>query len=467
MAHRKYENPKPGKLGFVKRVPGVTRRRVLALGGIVAGPYGTPGYEHAKTDPPIPLRPMGERKAKSLEVSRALTAANPIKRQPITITHREDAFGAGAFWDHYTTRSTTGRHTDISHHRAVAPTLEASGVRNHGQYKGDLPGRRPSRTGGSGSGLLLITGGNYGLETETPRNRDHVAKDGALERHGRRVAHESDLLKQAQLTGRPVLGICGGSWRVLESYGGSTRGVKPKTHQTKKMPYLTTKGVVAKVASTHGLDVTPGTMLSGAFRDDQQATPSRVNTAHWAVAEEASPGRLKGVPSTSHDKQPLLTISARGGTPNDPPYLNKAEKVPAKSVEAFETRHGAPVMGIQWHPEAYGTGFEASHTQANKRLLNWMAQAGDAYEARRDMTAQFKAAADPRGSLPPGMRENRAMALARRNAQIGLHHSEEGAIEAHQDLAAEFSRRAGAQRLMPRYLIGNKALQLVRRNAKL
>ncbi|NII75069.1 gamma-glutamyl-gamma-aminobutyrate hydrolase PuuD [Dyella sp. SG562] len=469
MAHRKYDNPRRGTLGFVRTRPlrPPTRQDVLALGGIVAGPYGTPGYEHAKPGPPMLLRPESGRKARSAEVSGQLTAANPIKRQPITITHREDAFGAGAFWDHYTTRSTTGRQTDISHHRKVTATLEASGVRNRGQYTGALPGRRPSRTTGPGSGLLLITGGNYGLESETPRNRDHVAADGALKRHGRRVRHEADLLKQAQLTGRPVLGICGGSWRVLESYGGSTRGVKPKTHQTKKMPYLTTKGVVARVASTHGLDVTPGSMLSGAFRDDQQATPSQVNTAHWAVAEEASPGHLKGVPTIGRNKQPLLTISARGGTRNDPPYLKKTEKVPDRSVEAFETRHGAPVMGIQWHPEAYGTGFEASHTQANRRLLDWMAQAGDAYEARRGMTQQFKAALDPRRSLPPRMQDNRALAVARRNAQRGLHHGEEAAIEARHDLADEFSRRVGARRLTPRYLVGNQALQLVRRNAKL
>lgn len=430
MGHRKYEDPKPQQPGFVKarpqgrayaRVltgPRITREAVLGRGGIVAGHYGTPGYEHAKGGPPMLVRPPAGRREKSRQVSTQLAAAHPIKRQPITITHREDAHGAGAFWDHYTTRTTTGRHTDISHHRLVTPTLEAPGVKNTAQYTGTMPGRRPSRTTGPGSGLLLITGGNFGLDTETPRNRDHVAKDGALVRHGQRASHERDLLHQAQLTGRPVLGICGGSWRVLESYGGSTRGVKPKTHQTKKMPYLTTKGVVAKVASTHGLEVTRGTMLSGAFRDDNRETPSQVNTAHWAVAEEQSPGRLKGVPTIGRDNKPALRISARGSTRSDPPYLKKTEKVPAHSVEAFETRHGAPMMGIQWHPEAYGTGFDPSHSQANKRLLNWMAQAGDAYDARRETTAEFGRWVGMRRLQPAYLARNRAFQVARRNARL-------------------------------------------------
>jgi len=431
MAHRKYDNPTRGRVGF-------------SISRSASG-----------------------RKAKSLLVSRKLTAANPIKRQPITITHREDAFGSGAFWDHYTTRSTTGRTTEVSHDPAVRPTLEAPGARKQGKYKGDLPGGLPQSSRGTGKGLLMITGGNYGLDSEKPRNAEHVPKEGgARARHGQRVAHEAGLLRQAQLTGRPVLGICGGSWRVLESYGGSTVGVKPKTHQTKKMPYLTTKGVVAKVASQHGLSMARRSMLSSVFKDDAGQTPDRVNSAHWAVAEESSPGLLKGTPTIGTKKQPLLLVSARGSTPGGAPYINSGDKH-AHSVEAFETRHGAPAMGIQWHPEAYGGDFPQSHIQANKRLLNWMAQAGDAYEARRDMTAQFKAAMDPRRSLPPRMHENRALAVARTNAQIGLQHGEEGAIEARQDLAAEFSRRVGAQRLTPRYLAGNKALQLVRRNAQL
>lgn len=423
MGHRKYESPQPREPGFFKprrhRPAQVsTEADILRRGGIIAGPYGTPGYTHGKGAPPGPLRSEGGRRAKSLEVSAQLTATNPIKRQPITITHREDAHGAGAFWDHYTTRSTTGRATEISHHPGVTTTLEAPGMQKQGKFKGDLPGGHPSSGIGGGKGLLMITGGNYGLDSEAPPNPSHVVSGSARERHGRRVAHEKDQLKQAQMTGRPVLGICGGSWRVLESYGGSTLGVQPKTHQTKKMPYLTTKGVVAKVASQHGLEVAPHTMLSSVFKDDAGRTPDQVNTAHWAVAEESSPGRLKGTPMLAPERKPLLTVSARGGTSGDPPYINRTSKQHAQSVEAFETRHGAPTMGIQWHPEAYGGNFPPSHIQANKRLVSWMAQAGDAYEARRDMTAHFSRWVGTKRLQPAYLAKNKAFQIARSNAKL-------------------------------------------------
>lgn len=431
MGHRKYDNPKQAEPGFVKARPqGVvirarprppeftTPEAILHRGGIVAGPYGTKGFEHRHGPTRGPERSDSSRKIISSKVSTKLAARNPINRQPITISHREDAHGAGAFWDHYTVRTTTGRSTDITHHRKVAPTLEAPGEKTGGRYKGALPGGRPASGTHPGQGLLFIAGGNYGLDSETPRNREHIATGGSVKRHGRRVSHEQDLLKQAQLTGRPVLGICGGSWRVLESYGGSTRGVKPKTHQTRVMPYLTTKGVVAKVASEHDVQVQPGTMLSSVFKDDHQHTPDKVNSAHWAVAEEQNPGRLKGVTRVGPRRMPLLTVSARGGTSNDPPYLNQPGKVSRQSVEAFESRHGAPVMGIQWHPEAYGSGFPASQTQANKRLLTWMAKAGDAYEARRDMTAEFGRWAGMKRLQPAYLARNRAFQVARRNAKL-------------------------------------------------
>ncbi|MBB6246499.1 gamma-glutamyl-gamma-aminobutyrate hydrolase family protein [Rhodanobacter sp. A1T4] len=434
MGHRKFENPKQGETKFVKGTPRgfvvptrpkpaepVTETHILRRGGIVAGPYGTPGFKYQGGDTHMSVRPVRDRQELSSRISQSLRAQNPIKRHPITISHREDARGSGAFWDHYTMRTTTGRTTEISHHREVTPTLQAPGHITAKQFTGDLPGARPDSGSGFGQGLLFIAGGNYGLLSETPRNTAHIpTSEDAQKRHQRRTGHEKDLLKHAQLTGRPVLGICGGSWQVLESFGGSTRGVKPKTHQTRKMPYLTSKGTVAKVASEHGLSVVPRTMLSSAFRDDSGSTPAKVNSAHWAVAEESAPGRLKGVPKVGARKEPLLKVSARGSTALDPPYLKKTGDYHQQSVEAFESRHGAPVMGIQWHPEAYGHGFPPTQTQANQRLLNWMAKAGDAYEARREMTQEFSKWVNTKRLQPTYLAKNKAFQLARRNTKLGL-----------------------------------------------
>ena len=60
------------------------------------------------------------------------------------------------------------------------------------------------------------------------------------------------------------------------------------------------------------------------------------------------------------------------------------------SIEAFEMKHGAPTVGIQWHPEAY---FKQRPTPEDKRhtnILKSMAEAGDAYQAKRRMLGELK-----------------------------------------------------------------------------
>jgi gamma-glutamyl-gamma-aminobutyrate hydrolase PuuD len=425
MGHRKYEHPKKGTLGFVprRRAPSqtATAEQVLAMGGIVAGPYGTPGYEHARVVAgPVPLRSEAQRKEVSARISRRIEQRRNIERQAITIAHREDAHGAGAFWDHYTLRNATGRETTLTHSAAVAPVVTPPGPRKARQFAGPLPGGDPIASTDPGSGLLFIAGGNYGLTTELPApNKDHVPEAGSAKtRHEHRAQHERQLLLLARRTGRPVLAVCGGSWRLLEAFGGRTRGVKPHTHQTRQMPYLTSRGAIAKVASTHGVSVARGSLLSSIFRDDAGVIPARVNSAHWAVAEESRLGQLYGVPRFGQRLRPLLRISARGHTGADAPYLGAPRRPFAQSVEAFETAHGAPMMGIQWHPEAYDRGFSATEHQANRRILTYMAQAGDAYEARREMTTEFSRWVGMRRLQPRYLARNAAFQVARRNAQL-------------------------------------------------
>lgn len=437
MAHRKFDNPQQGVTGFVRAKPQgfafarlaprrvkeevATQEEILRRGGIVAGPYGTSDYTYWGPAP-MPQRSPAERKEVSARISRRMEQQRALERQPITVAHREDAFGAGAFWDHYTLRNATGRQTDISHHADVKPLLQPPGVRKKRQYAGPLPGEAPDTGTGPGKGLLFIAGGNYGLETELPEpNKDHTPEsDSAKARHERRAEHERTLLKEARLSGRPVLAVCGGSWRMLEAYGGQTRAVKPKTHQTRQMPYLTKSGAVARVASEHDVAVRAGSALGSAFRDDGGQTPTRVNSAHWAVAEESFPGWLKGVPRVGgpRSREQLLQVSARGVTPNDPPYLGKTGPAHPHSVEAFETRYGAPVLAVQWHPEAYDQGFDAAQLQANRRILTHAAQAGDAYEARRAATAEFKRWTTTKRLQPSYLAHNRAFQVARRNALL-------------------------------------------------
>jgi gamma-glutamyl-gamma-aminobutyrate hydrolase PuuD len=50
------------------------------------------------------------------------------------------------------------------------------------------------------------------------------------------------------------------------------------------------------------------------------------------------------------------------------------------TIEAFEVMGGAPQFGIMWHPEA-----DQQNCAFNKRLMKFMADAGNAFAAKRNM----------------------------------------------------------------------------------
>jgi gamma-glutamyl-gamma-aminobutyrate hydrolase PuuD len=346
------------------------------------------------------------RAATGSDVSRIIEQRRTIPPSPVTIVHREDGHGTGAFWDHYTTQKMTGRNTLAVHPDAVTPSIvthAANGNRGH-NYRGAMPSSDPlplpSEVGG-GSGLLMIAGGNAGLESEqSRRHKDHTPTGDAAVRHGHRQALERELLRQARLTGRPVLAVCGGSWRLLETFGGQTRLVDPNTHQSRQMPYLRADGQVGGGShiQEHGVRFATSTsILSGAMQTGGQPLPANVNSVHWAVADERRPRELTGVerlaPSSSTEPgRQMLQVTARGATEQERPYQGlsstELQQRHRNAVEAFETRHGAPMLGLQWHPEAYNPDQPEYH--ANRNVMNFMARAGDAYEARRLTLRQFR-----------------------------------------------------------------------------
>jgi gamma-glutamyl-gamma-aminobutyrate hydrolase PuuD len=389
---------------------GVSEQQAIAMGVPV---YHDPrGYGYLISEPEQRLRPRPteERQQIASGVSRQIEARRDIPRNPLTIAHRDEGRGTGAFWDHYTFQRITDRSTIASvpdnTHADFATHYMAEGKAKGHNYRGALPHEPVTvpRSEGSGHGLLMITGSNYGLESEQPRrSKAHTPSSSAELRNSVRARHEQTLLQEARLSGRPVLAVCGGSWRVLEAFGGQTRQLATKTHQSRQMPYLTKDGKVGGGGNIteHGVNFVRDSVLAGAMRDRKGTLPDKVNSVHWAAADEVRPGELAGVKRYGVEKSwflepQLLSVTARGVTDTQRPYLGlKGSDLTQRSlhsVEAFETRHGAPMIGVQWHPEAYN----ASHIDhaANKRLVNFMAQAGDAFEARRAMTREFKVVAD-------------------------------------------------------------------------
>ncbi|QRP62626.1 gamma-glutamyl-gamma-aminobutyrate hydrolase family protein [Rhodanobacter sp. FDAARGOS 1247] len=156
-----------------------------------------------------------------------------------------------------------------------------------------------------------------------------------------RAPYEARLLDIARVRGIPVLAICAGSWRLLESYGGKVRTL-PLAERGKHKSVSTQASDVWGLS--HGVRISPETMVG-----DRGGKLSGINSTHWAVAcirynAKRNDFGLAPVDPSAVDPDKMLEISAFCDDPL------------SATVEAFETRFGAPQIGIQWHPETYMPG---------------------------------------------------------------------------------------------------------------
>ncbi|MBX3654017.1 MAG: gamma-glutamyl-gamma-aminobutyrate hydrolase family protein [Ramlibacter sp.] len=234
--------------------------------------------------------------------------------------------------------------------------------------------------------------------------------------HVSRAAYELRLLGIARARGIPVLAVCAGSWRLLESYGGKVRtlaieprgshkAVKPgdtwklehqlqllggrnlvKLMLTKRHEHLVkNRAPTIKLTSVEGQTTTlvePHVVLSG------------VNTTHWAVASTQRAPRItlttpEGVTTTLVEQGPHQ-LSPGTGSPSD--WLEITAMDPdTDTVEAFEALYGAPTLGIQWHPECYlpgmpGEGSGSDAVQAlSKTLFELMGVSALTVKRRQDV----------------------------------------------------------------------------------
>ena len=65
------------------------------------------------------------------------------------------------------------------------------------------------------------------------------------------------------------------------------------------------------------------------------------------------------------------------------------DKTPEENViEAAESCHGAPIILVQWHPEAFNS--DDIDAKYHRSILTYMAKAGDTYYLKQKMLSELK-----------------------------------------------------------------------------
>jgi GMP synthase-like glutamine amidotransferase len=305
----------------------------------------------------------------------------------IGISYRSDGEGKGAFYDHYTVQLSTNHETQLVkspdmisklHNFAKQQTFNLLYGNEDKETQKKLP---PILKGWDENGGLLFIPGR----PRTDEDQD-------------RKLFEQQIIRKAMLKGRPILAVCGGAWRLWEAYGGRTKEVKDHNYNG-GMLRLNEYGVVTHNIPIHSIKTIPHTLLTSIMNKNfAEEIRKAVNSVHWLAPDDGSTATLPSNKNKHiHIKAlyDLLQISARSiADPNISLKTRQGEVMAPdeETVEAFETLRGAPVLGIQWHPEAYcryREGRETFYDSKHKSILKFMADAGDAYAARRRMTKEF------------------------------------------------------------------------------
>jgi gamma-glutamyl-gamma-aminobutyrate hydrolase PuuD len=200
--------------------------------------------------------------------------------------------------------------------------------------------------------------------------------------HVSRAGYELRLLGIARNRGIPILAVCAGSWRLLESYGGKVRtlelgqrarhkavNVKNTWNLENSIRLVGAKTLIKLMMAKKRQMDTPEILLTppGNGAKTTLVAPTKtvrgVNSTHWAVAS-TTPRIPLTTPQgeTSTLVEPTLARGAKDPTEG---LEISAWDVDTDTVEAFESLYGAPTMGIQWHPEGYlpGMAGETSGTE--------------------------------------------------------------------------------------------------------
>ncbi len=297
----------------------------------------------------------------------------------------------GAFYDQYLAHQITGHPTSVAHH----PDTPTDALISYAaQQPFALHDDRVCQhhLNSMDTGLLLIPG--YARQTQANLSQHHRCRE----------AFEKKLIRRARREGRPILAICAGSWRLWQVMGESSPRQKGNKvyvtqsheltpsadHTASRMPSLRANGAgVGYNTLIHDINIPNRNLLLDAMGMSKNNGSAVVpaNSVHWQAIK---------APALSQSKHSVVSIMAY--TTNNYAYSVSKRTggimQPVDGAEAFGSNFGAPILGVQWHPEAFYNNPNA-HVSAPQHLniLRYMAKAGDAFRNKRLMLKEFKSKA--------------------------------------------------------------------------
>lgn len=230
----------------------------------------------------------------------------------------------------------------------LAAAREAVLSREEGE-EGSVSARMRERMAGI-HGLFLPGDGNRNMnqihspsapeaDREGDRGMNEPDDPTEIQERATRDPFEQMAVRHARNTGMPVMAVCAGSWRLLSAYGGCPETI-PADERLRHQDRLS--------EPAHSLLVHADTHLNAALgRGVRCGWVRGANSTHWAAA--------------ARDPEQPNQLLQRPDAPNEPhdPIAHQELQISAMDwvgrgvPEAIESRHGAPIVGIQSHPEYF------------------------------------------------------------------------------------------------------------------
>ena len=287
----------------------------------------------------------------------------------VAISYRDEGQGKGAFFDHFTVRKMTDWSTRI----AIKPPTNQLIFSNYINQRASIDAYglplTPSlpliaEEDAKDAAFIFLPG--YTRESDRSNSLFHQA----------RLSFENELIRKAIYRGQPILAVCAGSWTLWQAYGGELVDVTDHNYGG-AMPRLSkSDAVVCNNKMIHRVRPEANTFLASAMGGNDIA----VNSVHWKAVNAASVGLSRNIQTSATSiKDDMLAPMSR----------QSHRMQPDECTEAFETIHGAPMIGVQWHPEAFNP--EEEDALPHQGIFKSIKTAGQTYLNRQALNREFSA----------------------------------------------------------------------------